>query len=181
MNSNRGRRCLSSTSLASLKRGLEGSLITQAPSWALDLGVDGVAHCLLRTVTPGSFAVAPGSGAVPVGSSACPSPGAVMGRVTVGTAATSRDVSTQRGGGRPPRGAAVREPSSMSKCYGARNPSLDGDGGLDCTRESLAVGGRCGRGFDYKGRKSFSRPPGEVWELRVPVSPLRLPGPQPGV
>ena len=62
-----------------------------------------------------------------------------------------------------------------------QNPSLYGDGGLDCTRENLAVGGRCGRGFDYKGRKSFSRPPGEVWELRVPVSPLRLPGPQPGV
>ena len=55
------------------------------------------------------------------------------------------------------------------------------DGGALIVRESLAVGGRCGRGFDYKGRKSFSRPPGEVWELRVPVSPLRLPGPQPGV
>ena len=123
LNSGWGRRCLSSTPLASLQRGLEGSLITQAPSGALSLGVvDRVARCLLRTVTPRSFAVAPGSGAVPVGSSACPSPGAAMGRATVGTAATRRDVSTGRGGGRPPRGAAAREPSSVSKCCGARNP-----------------------------------------------------------
>lgn len=104
--------------------------------------------------------MAPGSGRVPAGSSACPSPGAVMGSVTVGTAATRRDVSAGRGGRRPRRGAAAGEPSSLGKRYGARNPSLCRDGGVWIVGErALLWEGCAAEGLTLKAEGRSPGPP----------------------
>ena len=96
---------------------------------------------------------------MPVGSSACPSPGAVMGRVTVGTAATRRDVSTGRGGGRPPRGAAAQEPSSVSKCYGAEIHPSTGIEVLIVRARTLLWEGGVAEGLTIKAESRSPGPP----------------------